>query len=1040
MTPDYIPFGICTFRSSTLPDTRFRRIVDQLAAEARPARTVLEKYVRELAGDPVLLEAVAVSSTSLAQALQGVAAGHQLSYRRLLKLAQSVTRYALRITGRATPFGLHAGVGRAKFERTAAFYTTGVARKGIRPDGEWLDDLVRRWRGDRQARDGLRVVANNLAQVRGDRLLLPYVRAQAGESPGGRQTKIKLTGVLRATLEAARTPIGYADLRARLQQMMPQSTEDAVDRYLSGLLEQEVLLDDLASRVEKTWTNHSTASTSPSSPLCDLKAVLALSDAYERKPVGGGLEAWTALTGGTHSPGQAQSNLHIDLCSDAHVTLPHSVLREVERYVNVLWAIAPAGRYAPLRAYRQAFLEKYGAFGAVRLGDLVDSARGLGFPISYRERNAAGQHWGHEGGAEAHRGRADALAALVHRGLTAPTREVHLTGTELDALRTEKDHPAFDTIEAFVQLLAKDVHAIDRGEYLLVPSPTAGTHLAGATTGRFTHHLGAHADDILRGIQDAHPQALPAQVTFLPAKRRVRNVMSTAIIAPAHIPVGIYAESDSTEALEWPELLIADDGKRLRCYLPDGSREVLPLMLSNVTLATHAPDVARLLTDLRFTDKHKSWGPWDWAEFRHLPVLPRVRMGRTVLSPLTWAISSELRRAAESTDAGTWHAALGEWREEFGVHERVMVRYRDLGYEINLDNRFQSEMLRRDVAARSQLIITESPHVLAGGDAFGWAQGRATELVMPFRAHVADSHAPATAPGRRWQRTAHRPRRLPGGSWAYVQIAVDAAIQNDLLVDRISPFLGDLGDQARRWHFVRYQVPDDHLRLRIQGHSDSVTETVWPRLLRALDSWQDDGLCSGFRILPYEPEVDRYGGSLEVMSFAEDLFHLDSRMAVEQLRPSRAAARSRLSRSVLCVANYALLLDALGEWDWRQWSHRALRLRNDGRLERHEIDLTHQIFTASSPVAFLEDAYGDGSFLDAWQSSSEGRRLGKAFGATGTGPADGSAAAYSLQSLLHMQHNRLFGIDTAAEESSLMLLSHVSRSLGRRPHVQVDRG
>lgn len=67
-----------------------------------------------------LVEAIEVASPVLARRVGGVCGGHVQQPRRVRRVVESVTRYLLRMTTRATPFGLFAGVAPVRIGPTAS--------------------------------------------------------------------------------------------------------------------------------------------------------------------------------------------------------------------------------------------------------------------------------------------------------------------------------------------------------------------------------------------------------------------------------------------------------------------------------------------------------------------------------------------------------------------------------------------------------------------------------------------------------------------------------------------------------------------------------------------------------------------------------------------------------------------------------------------------------------------------------------------------------------------------------------------------------
>lgn len=103
----------------------------------------LVAYLRASASDPVLREAIGVSTPSLAQLLDQVVAGVPLRSARLRNAALSVARYVIRAGNRSTPFGVLAGVAPLYFGSSAAVVPGAGHVKHVGLDGAWLAELLR---------------------------------------------------------------------------------------------------------------------------------------------------------------------------------------------------------------------------------------------------------------------------------------------------------------------------------------------------------------------------------------------------------------------------------------------------------------------------------------------------------------------------------------------------------------------------------------------------------------------------------------------------------------------------------------------------------------------------------------------------------------------------------------------------------------------------------------------------------------------------------------------------------------------------------
>lgn len=134
------------------------------------------------AADPLLDEALAVSSPSLAGTVRAVRDGTPVKPAAVRRAALAVARYRLRASSRSPPFGLLAGVPLVRFGSRTAIRGDGEHRRVAGADLGWPTALFIRWERDPGVLVNLRVVANNLAVIRGDRVRLPAPRLSSTSS------------------------------------------------------------------------------------------------------------------------------------------------------------------------------------------------------------------------------------------------------------------------------------------------------------------------------------------------------------------------------------------------------------------------------------------------------------------------------------------------------------------------------------------------------------------------------------------------------------------------------------------------------------------------------------------------------------------------------------------------------------------------------------------------------------------------------------------------------------------------------------------
>ncbi|RKN45711.1 lantibiotic dehydratase [Streptomyces hoynatensis] len=985
--------------------------------------------IRRALADPLLHEAIELASGSLSAHLDRLAAGEELSAKRLAGIARSVSRYALRRQARPTPFGLFAGVATARIAPRTAVAVRGPGPKSVRLDAAWLAERVRGWLESPEVRRRVSVVWNNLCRTRGLRLVLP--------GPKG-EVSVRRNALTSWAAAEAERPVPYAWLLKQAAAAFPTLAEERADALLAELIRHGFLLTSLAApRIDAALLDHVEAAVEPlPGAAAHLRAVRAAMETYASAPPGQGLAAWRALLRTVEPKGRPeQPPVQVDLRMDAEVRLAPAVAEEARRYACAMWDLSQEWVVAThMREYHTRFLERYGTEAAVPLAELTDPHRGLGFPASYADRSPEGPARPTVLGAdEEARERRALTAELVQEALLGEERELRLTPALIDRLAPSPGEVPAEpprSLELCLQLLAESPAAVDRGDFRLLASRHLGSWVAGATAGRFADQLGIGAElaRLAGGLADR--DTLAAQVAFRPHTPRAMNMTQVPALLPHQLPLGTYADPAAPGHLDWRRLLVGADASGLHLTDPDSGRRVLPVVPHMVALHREAPEVARFLVDCVF-GRSRAWTGWEWHGLESLPLLPRLTFGRVVVQPMRWVATGALRRAAR--DPAAWEGALGDWRGRYRVPDRLLVVHWDRTYGLDLADAWHRELLRQEVRRSKPLLFED---LAADGRALGWAGGHSTEVVIPLRRRARRvppaPRVPAAAPApsappvpARPSVTPARAYRLPGEDWLFAKLYAAEDTLDELLRDHLPALLRPLAPQLDRWFFIRYRDPDPHLRLRLHGEPEALRGTVLPQLTAQVRQLIDLGVLRHLVLDTYAPEVDRYGGP-GAIALAEELFCADSQSALTQLG-LRARGALDLPTEVLAALNHAVLLESLGGWDWCGWVTRSFP--QGGEPYRRHRALVRDLLVPGRAAAVFADRFSCAPLARLWA-----RAPGAAYGGLLLpGGRPDPAGARSILALLHMQHNRLLGIDRAHEGRGYAVLGGFARDrLGRQ--------
>ncbi|MFD5148761.1 lantibiotic dehydratase [Streptomyces sp. NPDC058401] len=913
---------------------------------APDSRTACEQVLRTAAGDAPLMEALHVASAPLARLVESSTAPEGLASRsdgQVRKAALSVVRYEARMRSRCTPFGLFAGVAPVRIGTSAKVSWQDLPYSRTRVDLDWLSRLVRALESDGTLLPRLTVHAHTGVFPRGGRLVMatPSNPGTGAGDAARSEVSVRVTPVVGAALDLASGPNGIrVDAAvASLEQRFPTAPAGAVSGLLATLVRQEFLVtnlrpvldgsDPLTRLIEVLADAGEPAvdgepaearepADAPLKVLTGLREAAAARDRFDAAAPGTRRAALADLEAALRGLGPVREDdrlVHVDLALGADVRLPRSVTDEAARAMDVLWRLSPPGPGMPsLRSYHRDFVERYGTDRVVPVLELLDDTVGLGAPSGYEWPASSRTEEPH---APAERTRDLLLGRLAAKAVRDGSREVVLDEDLVKRLTRGEPDPARlpGSCELFCTLVADSEEALDRGDFLLVAGPGPAPAEAGATFGRFAGLTGGITEEVAAAVHRDVPGAAHLTVAFQPRTARALNIANSPRTAGHHVAVGLPPNPAAT-TVRLDEIGVAGNADHLYpVHLPTG-RRLLPHTSHALDLRGQAPNAARFLLELG-RDGTRMCTPWDWGPAKSAPFLPRVRYGRTVISPATWRLD-ELREHTARGPAA-WAAAVAEWREHWDVPQRIVLSRLDHRLPLDLTDRWHLEVLRDALTKDTDQLATELP---GGGERTGgWLRGpdgapRPAELALAF---TSDEELPAPPAGHpaRPPRTAGRRSAEVGGEWLYAKLYLPERHVPAFLRERLTPFLAGLpaehGELVDRWFFIRYRDQEDHLRLRFHGPAGPLWERLLPALGAAVRDWTAEGLIGRCVLDAYEPEWERYGGP-RAQEAAERFFAADSRLALALPRAARgqAAGGLRWDPEALAAMSVASIAQAFG--------------------------------------------------------------------------------------------------------------------------------
>ncbi|MGW5124549.1 lantibiotic dehydratase [Streptomyces sp. NPDC004069] len=958
--------------------------------------------------------ALELATPVLSAAIEAVGQGRRSDPRHVRRTALSAASYLLRWQHRPTPLGLFAGTAPLSVGPRASVRWRDKHRVAIRPDAEWVTDIILRLQRSPELLKRLPLIANNAARTRGDRLVAPgppadgYARFLASV-----ETSVRHARPVAAAMDAARTPITYLDLHTHLRDHFPQAKAEQVDALLGSLIDQQLLITSLwASMTTVDAFQHlcrelerHQAETVPD--VRDLVHALntVREDVSALQPVlsGPGVSAVAArmrdLSPVTPTP------LLIDVALDGEVQLPQAVVAEVQAAVAGLYRTTPQPYgYQHWRDYHRRFRARYGVGALVPVMDLVADS-GLGLPAGYvgSERGPAPKPL---------TDRDEVLLALVQQVLMDGRDELRLTDATIDALEKAagSDERLFvPRVEVAFEVHASSSTALARGAFdvLLTSVPRPGSSMAG----RFAHVLPPSQQDALAATYRSAPGTLPAQLVFPPRRRRNENVTRTPRLLPHVIELSGHQVADET-TIQLADIAVTADARTFHLVQLSTGSHIDVRVLHALEAGTQTPPLARFLAEVA-TARYAAYKPFDFGAAARLPFLPRVRYRRTILTQARWLLTAE-DLPGRTASTAQWDQAFDAWRDRLRVPNHLAMIEYDQRLPLDLTHPVHRRVLRSALDNMRRLDLREVPD----GDAHGWI-GRAHEIWLPLGLPQSEN---AGVPRPRPAIPSAPGRHLPdGGDILHAQLHAHPRRYDEILSRNLPRLLTAFGDTPPIWWFTRYRETarpdtDQHLDLTLhlpQGTYGTAAERAhaWANTLHAL------GLASGLVLATYQPQTGRFGHAA-AMDAAHQVFAADSAAALAQIqlteRTDAFAPQALAAASALDLVTHLAPSAAEAE----KWLVHNLP-QGTGRLDRA---LRTQVLELAAPAgASALAALPEGSQVaEAWRTRAAALDVYR-----NTLPQDRDPLAVA-RSLLHQHHVRALGVSPNTEAATLRLVRNAA--------------
>ena len=907
------PFDYYVLRTPLLP---FNSFPD---AEA----IVIEKLLE----DPLIREAIYLSSPSLLDALlQWIKHGVK-SLKEEEKLKISFLKYLYRMSFRATPFGLMAGVSVGKFapQTQITFAESKHNQRHTRLDMGFLGNFAIQLAKKSAIKPHLKYYPNpTLYQVGNYLRYLEYRLQKKGRSL--HLVDVEDSGFIQQVVQQAQKGATIETLANLF--VDEETTLEEAREFIDELIESQVLLSELEPTItgeeflgrlikilQKIPAQQHLAKA--------LSQIAQQMQAIDDQPLGVEVEhyrqiqqAIEALTKEGQSDEAAKQKILAEKVQPQKVqstniqpgelfqvdmqnavvqnTLHPQVAEEIAEAVEWLMLIRGASPNLDLESFKVDFRQKYEQ-QAVPLLQALDNEVGLGYPVKHQDSadftplvddlvlikdgksaNSSLElsQWTHY------------LQQKYYEVLHQGRINLELSKDDLTKLFTRpEDIKLAPTFSFLGTILASSSEAVDRGEFQVVATSAGGASV-GKILGRFCYE-GEELTDLLKQTfekeQAAYPEAVFAEIVHLPMAR-LGNVLQRAVLRDYEIPIMATTAVEQEYTIKLDDLWLKMQGDRLVLFSKKLGKEVMPRLSSAHNYEMKSVPVYYFLCDLQ--TQFANGVTWSWLHLQNADWLPRVTLGKAILSKARWKVKAEdLKKVREAKDVHKLEK-MQVLRTQFKIPQYVTAVFGDNKLPLDLSQLWPVKILLSLYKPSQNVVLEESlfdtQNLLTQGPEGGFTN----EIVVPFH-YTADVNKAGidSLTSKELLDSTHQSitREFPLGSeWFYIKIYCGAKIADQIITQVIKPVADQLLSEQiiEEWFFLRYIDPNNHLRVRFKGQGMFYAQVI-ALLHQALAPFVTTGLVSNFYTDTYVREVERYGTT--TMELSEKLFFYDSETVADIL-------------------------------------------------------------------------------------------------------------------------------------------------------------
>ena len=464
----------------------------------------------------------------------------------------------------------------------------------------------------------------------------------------------------------------------------------------------------------------------------------------------------------------------------------------------------------------------------------------------------------------------------------------------------------------------------------------AGGCTATALLGRFT----LFSEKVLEEVQyiasveeKCNDEVIFAEISCF-NDEHAANINSNSGIRNYEIPIGVHSTLSRPNIISLSDLTLSIIDNNIILRSKKHNKIVIPRLSSAFNYGRSELSIFMFLCDMQYQGLKFNFNFDLRALLPGLSYYPRVEYKNCILFPATWVLNAE--EIADISDGNASEVNFHKICEKIRLKRHFALTEGDNQLLFDQADPGSIELFTRVIKNKTTIVLQE----VFLDEMTDVVDHEGKPFAGQFIAAVFSGEATYTQKALgQLNRKKNKVKRiyLPGDEWVYLKIYCHPATSNSILIKCVRNIIAGLKKQniLKSWYFVRYNDPDNHLRIRIQTNPDD-TSAVVKYFEKKIRGYVEKGIINNLLLDTYKREIERYGA--ETIVYAENAFSASSELILSYLKNISTGA---FDFSELHLA--LLSADALLEIFFPEYSSRIYLLKSIHESMKHEFDDSKQV-------------------------------------------------------------------------------------------------